>query len=596
LFRPSVQTAFRIFSFSVGVVMAFVMAKEEMPGAFTDSESIELLNPTLVQETKGQHNFRRYLFALALLVALVLAVAGLSVGSKNDVPLRQSYLESDTAELLEETEMPTPKSHCHRRRAAKEPIRRRRHCKAQDSDVYVAPLQYYKKNGKGYRGYPADPQYNPEKENKASTARWIAEELYYGFLLTLSKRTQGTSLGVPFGNPYSYALVDGTPYFYLFMGDASAEDALTKNGNPISTFSLSASSFGNVDDPKSHEVASEQCNIPAGGDPESPLCARLVFTGKFVNATKDEIAPAQDALFDRHPSMKYWPDHGWFIAKLSIDNIFFLDFYGWASIIEPDDYFNAVPNPGPYGEDGDKIAGYVNKYAAAHNEKVIQGTMGTKSGFGKETRIDLIDKPATSDLDLSICNLVPIAWQKPAFWCKPELARWLVYTLSWGALGTVSATTHNGGTQVGSPFGNIASYAEVDGTPYFYVMMEDPIGENVFGESPNSSASFTLTEAQLGNVITGSSQLPSMCKITVIGDPENPPCTRLVLSGDLLKVTDATELSTAKTALFKKHPQFETYPDGHGFFVAKLKITGIWMIAMYGWASIITSEDYFKVK
>merc|ERR1711933_277468 len=128
-------------------------------------------------------------------------------------------------------------------------------------------------------------------------------------------------------------------------------------------------------------------------------------------------------------------------------------------------------------------------------------------------------------------------------------------------------------------------------------MMDDPIGENDYGDdSTSSSASLTLSESQLGNVQTGSSELPFWCHINVIGDPENPPCARLVLSGNVKNVTKSDELSTAKAALFKKHPQFADYPPSHGFFVAKLEITGIWMISMYGWASIITTEDYFKVK
>jgi len=205
-------------------------------------------------------------------------------------------------------------------------------------------------------------------------------------------------------------------------------------------------------------------------------------------------------------------------------------------------------------------------------------------------------KKEKTNLDLSVCGILPIFWHKPAFWCKPETARWVTHTLSWGTLGTVSATTHNDATTGESPFGNIASYADVDGVPYFYVMMDDPIGENVFGPNGNSIASLTLTEAQLGNVVTGGSDLPFMCHITVIGDPENPPCTRLVLSGNVMNVTDAAELKVAKKALFDRHPQFASYPDSHGFFVTKLDITGIWMIAMYGWVSIVSPEDYFKVK
>ena len=38
------------------------------------------------------------------------------------------------------------------------------------------------------------------------------------------------------------------------------------------------------------------------------------------------------------------------------------------------------------------------------------------------------------------------------------------------------------------------------------------------------------------------------------GSPENPPCARLVLSGAVVKVTDASEEASAKAALFARHP------------------------------------------
>jgi hypothetical protein len=428
----------------------------------------------------------------------------------------------------------------------------------------------------------------PDK-NQANTSRWLAENLYYGFLSTISTRSTGSSVGAPFGNPYSYSLVDGVPYFYLFMGDVSAEDALqpAPDSNPLSTFSLSASSFSNVDDSKEiDEIAYSQCNIQGGGDPESPLCARLVFTGNLVNATEAESGPATDALFKRHPSMKWWPNHGWFVAKFDIQTIFFLDFYGPSTTITREEYLNAAPNPGPYSDYKEQIAAQ-DAYA------------GIDENLGLKVEAEVWKKGEESaalvQSDLSMCSLLPSSW-KPPFFCKPETARWMTKTMPWGALTTLMQTDHGGSTVTGAPFGNIQSFAEVDGTPYFYIMMEDPVGENAFGVNADPRAALTLTEAQLGNVVTGSSQLPFMCKIGIIGDPENPPCARLVLSGSLHNVTDAGELAAAKEALFTRHPQFTTFPDSHGFFVVKLDITSIWMIAIYGPASIVSPQDYFAVR
>eukprot|EP00931_Biecheleriopsis_adriatica_P044489 TRINITY_DN25445_c0_g1_i3.p1 TRINITY_DN25445_c0_g1~~TRINITY_DN25445_c0_g1_i3.p1 ORF type:complete len:336 (+),score=47.96 TRINITY_DN25445_c0_g1_i3:612-1619(+) len=309
---------------------------------------------------------------------------------------------------------------------------------------------------------------------------------------------------------------------------------------------------------------------------QSLLFARVLFS------QEEESVPAKEQLFKDHPSMYWWPDHGWFIAKLNISTIFFLDFYGPSSTISPEEYFDAVPNPGPYSEYKEQIA-YQDAYAPDDQNLGLTVDPGVRSTDNQTASL--------AQWDLSGCGLVPSGW-KPPFWCKAQTARWMTKTLVWGTLTTLMQSDHDGSTITGAPFGNIQSFAEVDGVPYFYMMMGDPTADNAFGDDPDPRAALTLTEAELGNVITGSSELPFMCKIGHIGDPENPPCARLVLSGTLEKVTDPAELAAAKEALFKSHPQFETYLTSHGFFVTKLDITGIWMIDIYGPASVVTPDDY----
>lgn len=420
--------------------------------------------------------------------------------------------------------------------------------------------------------------HHEDQHSKANTTKWLANALDYGFLSTISARTEGTSPGAPFGNPYSYALVDGTPYFYLFMGDASATDALQPDSSSsLASLSLSASSFGNVNDKDDKEIAVDECNIKAGGDPESPLCARLVFTGNLVNATEGEATPAKAALFERHPSMAFWPDHGWFVAKLVIRSIFFLDFYGPASVIQPEAYRAAIPNAGPYS-------------------KYVADLADVSKNFEGEVYNPIDEK----GLQSWTCPHIMPRGMKPPFWCKPELARWTTHTLSWGTLTTLAKSSHDGATVSGAPFGNIASFADIDGVPYFYTSMLDPTGQDAFGKGADSRASLTLTHSELGNVRKGGSDLPAACRIGSkfydkwFGDPENPPCTRLVLSGQLKNVTDAGELNAAKAELFARHPQFATYPGGHDFFVSKLDISGVWMISMYGYASVVTPADYLN--
>merc|ERR1711862_377302 len=109
----------------------------------------------------------------------------------------------------------------------------------------------------------------------------------------------------------------------------------------------------------------------------------------------------------------------------------------------------------------------------------------------------------------------------------------------------------------------------------------------------NTRVSWTLSEAQLSGT-----KVVKACTIGApLGDPENPPCARLVLTGNVVKLgVNTTEEVTAKAALFQRHPSFANYPPGHDFFVAKMEITDIWFIDFYGGATIMSPEDYLAYK
>ncbi len=94
----------------------------------------------------------------------------------------------------------------------------------------------------------------------------------------------------------------------------------------------------------------DSCALGPSGDPENPMCARLTLTGKFVALEDDseEYEFAKNAFFERHPSMAYWPTgHAWLIAKIVIQDVWLIDFFGGATILDPEDYFSA----GSYGDD-----------------------------------------------------------------------------------------------------------------------------------------------------------------------------------------------------------------------------------------------------
>lgn len=199
---------------------------------------------------------------------------------------------------------------------------------------------------------------------------------------------------------------------------------------------------------------------------------------------------------------------------------------------------------------------------------------------------------SSSDSDDSCtCQLL----ERPNLRNKEETARWMVHSLDWGVLSTISTRVGNANV----PFGNVYSF--VDGTcddstgiPYFYGTYLDQTFQDTL---INPSISLTLSEASLASVCGGSNL--KGCRISSdggFGDPENPLCARLVLTGTFVVLSDGDdELEKAKTAIFERHASMESWPKGHEWVVAKLKITDIWLIDFFGGATIMNVDDYLAV-
>mmetsp|Transcript_29748 Transcript_29748/g.63717 ORF Transcript_29748/g.63717 Transcript_29748/m.63717 type:complete len:236 (-) Transcript_29748:324-1031(-) len=187
----------------------------------------------------------------------------------------------------------------------------------------------------------------PDLADKAKTARWMVHSLDWGVISTISSRLGGGTDGsqpVPFGNVYSF--VDGScdqatgiPYIYGTYMDQSFADSTT---NDMVSLTLSESSLSSV----CPNNAIDSCMLGTKyGDPESPMCARLTLTGKLVALEDDskEHEFAKSAFYQRHPSMQAWPDgHGWVIAKIEIEDLWLIDYFGGATVLDPKDYFAAV--------------------------------------------------------------------------------------------------------------------------------------------------------------------------------------------------------------------------------------------------------------
>lgn len=173
----------------------------------------------------------------------------------------------------------------------------------------------------------------PPHEDAARVARFVAHSCDWGALATLSAQ-EPPLRGQPFSNVFSIsdgpakAPGSGVPYMYLTALDVSVRD-LQVNANASLTMSLAQTSY---------------CKNK-GYDPQSPLCAHVIFSGiveKVPNGT--EADSAKTALFSRHPEMALWPsDHNWYFAKLNITNIWVLDYFGGIKTVTPEDYFHATP-------------------------------------------------------------------------------------------------------------------------------------------------------------------------------------------------------------------------------------------------------------
>lgn len=179
----------------------------------------------------------------------------------------------------------------------------------------------------------------PDVLDHLGVARWLVHSLHMGVVSTISTK-DGPTHGAPFGNIYS--LVDGpceqstgVPYFYASMLDQSAQDA---TANPRVSLTLTEAFLPATCHRFGQPTA---CATTMHGDPESPVCARLVLSGRWVVVDKsdDHYAWAQEALFERHPVMAHWPtNHNWLIVRLEVDDLWFLDYFGGAYQLDVQEY------------------------------------------------------------------------------------------------------------------------------------------------------------------------------------------------------------------------------------------------------------------
>jgi Pyridoxamine 5'-phosphate oxidase len=195
------------------------------------------------------------------------------------------------------------------------------------------------------------------------------------------------------------------------------------------------------------------------------------------------------------------------------------------------------------------------------------------------------------------CEIAPI----PDLRQKELTARWMVHSLNWGVLSTISSRL-DGNEEGMIPFGNVYSYSDgpclnSTGVPYFYgTYMDQSFKDSLL----NANAALTLSEASLSSVCmdattTNNNEMKrSACQIgSKYGDPENPVCARLTLTGKLVEVTDPVEKEFSLQSIFSRHASMTAWPEDHEWIVAKLELSDIWLIDFFGGASILDLDAYF---
>ncbi|CAG9863268.1 unnamed protein product [Phyllotreta striolata] len=174
------------------------------------------------------------------------------------------------------------------------------------------------------------PRVPPEPFQAALMARYIIHNTGWVSIATIS--TQEAIKGYPFVSLKS--LSDGTsqnstgvPYLYMTEMDVSGKD-IQSNNNVSIMATLAETDY------------CESKNF----DPQDPRCAKVLISGKLIKIEKStpEYNFGMQALFDKHPSMKDWPkDHKFYLAKVELEQIEVLDFFGGLKHVTNKDYFSA---------------------------------------------------------------------------------------------------------------------------------------------------------------------------------------------------------------------------------------------------------------
>jgi len=173
----------------------------------------------------------------------------------------------------------------------------------------------------------------PPHTEPAKLARYIVHYSEWASMATISARDP--TKGFPFSNVISISdgflngNSTGIPYMYVTDMEMSIHDLHVDNRVSLS-MSLAQGDFCKKN----------------GLDPEDPPCARVILTGSMAKLDKDseEGQFAKKVLFARHPNFSgYPPGHMFYFARVNVEHVCVLGWYGGAVQLTTEEYFNATP-------------------------------------------------------------------------------------------------------------------------------------------------------------------------------------------------------------------------------------------------------------
>jgi len=170
---------------------------------------------------------------------------------------------------------------------------------------------------------------------------------------------------------------------------------------------------------------------------------------------------------------------------------------------------------------------------------------------------------------------------KPPYEEKAKTARFVTHISSWGSLATISS--HD--PIKGYPFAKVFSISDgipgksSTGIPYLYMTPMDVSAQDV---AVDPRVTLSLSEAQ-----------SDIC-LKEEEDPQSPICAKVMITGQIVKITDQKEVSFAWSVLLSRHPDMASWPVGHGWFFARLEPKQVQLLDYYGGITTLTPEEYFQ--